>query len=138
MAVTVDAAYGMGFWSAGRESGYASPPVRQHNSRHVHQTMYCGQPSVMTPSHKNHMSADRVADDRTAFRRFHDALNTGDADVTSKTIDEIVNPNVLFHARGPSDTTGAQAIRHVWAPTPGCRPHFAAVAVHADATGSDA
>ncbi|SNT49550.1 hypothetical protein SAMN05216276_105116 [Streptosporangium subroseum] len=52
---------------------------------------------------------------KETFRRFHDAVNTGDAEVISKTIDEVVEPDMLFHAPVPMDVTGAQAIKHVWA-----------------------
>ncbi|MFE7709297.1 ester cyclase [Streptomyces sp. NPDC057486] len=45
----------------------------------------------------------------------HDALNTGDAEVISKTVDEVVAPDVLFHAPVPTGATGAQALKHVWA-----------------------
>lgn len=34
---------------------------------------------------------------------------------SSKTIDEVVDPNVLFHAPVPNDVTGAQALKQVWA-----------------------
>jgi steroid delta-isomerase-like uncharacterized protein len=49
------------------------------------------------------------------FGRFHDAVNTGDEKVISKTIDDIVEPNALFHAPAPIDATGAEALKQVWA-----------------------
>lgn len=49
------------------------------------------------------------------FRRFLDAVNTRDAEVISKTIDEVVEPNMLFHAPVPMGGTGAQALKQVWA-----------------------
>ncbi|GAB3410012.1 ester cyclase [Flindersiella endophytica] len=52
---------------------------------------------------------------RAVFFRFLDALNTGDVDVISTAIDEIVEPNVLFHTPAPMDTPGAQALKRVWA-----------------------
>lgn len=52
---------------------------------------------------------------KEVFRRFHDAVNTRDAEVISKTIDEVVEPNVLFHAPVPMGATGAQALKQVWA-----------------------
>jgi hypothetical protein len=33
------------------------------------------------------------------FSRFHDADSSGDAEVISRAIDEVVEPYVLFHAR---------------------------------------
>ena len=61
------------------------------------------------------MSAIEAADNKTMYRRFHDAINSGDAEIISKTIDEVVEPNVLFHTPVPMDATGRQALKHVWA-----------------------
>lgn len=61
------------------------------------------------------MSTAQATGNKETFRRFHDAMNTGDAEVISKTIDEFVEPNVLFHAPAPIDATGAQALKQVWA-----------------------
>jgi hypothetical protein len=52
---------------------------------------------------------------KAAPSRFHDAMNTGDAEHISKTIDEVVEPNVLIRTPLSSDATGAQALKHVWA-----------------------
>jgi hypothetical protein len=38
--------------------------------------------------------------------RFEDAMNTGDAEVISKTIDELVEPDVLIHMPLPIQATG--------------------------------
>jgi steroid delta-isomerase-like uncharacterized protein len=56
----------------------------------------------------------QAASNKATFIRFHDAMNAGDAEIVSKTIDEIVAPNVLFHAPVPMDATGAQALKQVW------------------------
>jgi steroid delta-isomerase-like uncharacterized protein len=56
----------------------------------------------------------QASSNKATFSRFHDAMNAGDAEVVSKTIDEIVAPNVLFHAPVPMDATGAQALKQVW------------------------
>ncbi|MEO3858200.1 ester cyclase [Acrocarpospora sp. B8E8] len=61
------------------------------------------------------MSTTAATSNKATFRRFHDALNSGDAEVISKTIDVVVEPDVLFHAPVPMDATGAQALKHVWA-----------------------
>ncbi|MCW2915082.1 MAG: hypothetical protein JWN52_3150 [Actinomycetia bacterium] len=37
------------------------------------------------------------------------------AEVISKTIDEVVEPNVLIRTPLPVDATGAQALKQVWA-----------------------
>jgi steroid delta-isomerase-like uncharacterized protein len=42
-------------------------------------------------------------------------MNTGDAEVISKTIDEVVEPDVLIRTPVPIDATGAQALKQVWA-----------------------
>ncbi|WP_327249084.1 ester cyclase [Streptomyces sp. NBC_01320] len=51
----------------------------------------------------------------TLLSRLHDAVNTGDAEIISKTIDEVVAPDVLFHAPVPTGARGAQALKQVWA-----------------------
>ena len=56
----------------------------------------------------------QASSNKATFSRFHDAMNAGDAEIVSKTIDEIVAPNVLFHAPVPMDATGAQALKQVW------------------------
>jgi predicted ester cyclase len=50
-----------------------------------------------------------------AFMRFYDAVNTCDASVISRTIDEIVEPDVLFRVRVPTGATGSEALKQVWA-----------------------
>ncbi|WP_326641670.1 ester cyclase [Nonomuraea fuscirosea] len=47
------------------------------------------------------------------FSRFHEAINSGDAEMIAKTIDELVAPDVLFHAPAPIDATGVQAHKQV-------------------------
>jgi len=61
------------------------------------------------------MSTDQEMSNKATFRRFHDAVNTGDAELISKTIDELVAPDVLFHVPVPIEATGAQAAKQVWA-----------------------
>ena len=61
------------------------------------------------------MSTTQAAANKAAFGRFHDAVNTGDVEVISKTIDEVVDADLLFHAPVPAGVTGAQALRQVWA-----------------------
>ena len=60
------------------------------------------------------MSAGQAAANKAAFSRFQDAVNTGDAEVIEKIIDEVVEPDVLFHAPVPTGATGAQALKQVW------------------------
>ncbi|MBF6301007.1 ester cyclase [Nocardia amamiensis] len=61
------------------------------------------------------MSTARATSNKATFSRLHDAVNSGDAELIAKTIDEIVEPDVLFHAPVPMDATGAQALKQVWA-----------------------
>jgi predicted ester cyclase len=61
------------------------------------------------------MSTAQEASNKATFRRFRDAVNTGDIEVISQTIDEVVESDVLFHAPVPIEATGAQAAKQVWA-----------------------
>ncbi|WP_181719575.1 ester cyclase [Nocardia gipuzkoensis] len=61
------------------------------------------------------MSTARATSNIATFSRLHDAVNSGDAEVIAKTIDEVVAPDMLFHAPVPMDATGAQALQQVWA-----------------------
>ena len=60
------------------------------------------------------MSSAQATSNKATFRRFHDAMNTGDAELISKTIDELVEPDVLIHTPLPVEATGAQAIKEVF------------------------
>lgn len=51
---------------------------------------------------------------KATFSRLHDAVNSGDMELISKTIDEAVDPDLLFHAPVPNGMTGVQALKHVW------------------------
>jgi steroid delta-isomerase-like uncharacterized protein len=61
------------------------------------------------------MSTDQVTSNKATFRRLHDAVNSGDAELISKTIDEVVEPDVRIGTPLPIDATGAQALKQVWA-----------------------
>ncbi|MFC3890580.1 ester cyclase [Lentzea rhizosphaerae] len=51
---------------------------------------------------------------KAAFSRFHDAVNSGDLDAISKAIDEVVAPDLVFHAPVPNGMTGPEALKQVW------------------------
>ncbi|GAA1658858.1 ester cyclase [Nonomuraea maheshkhaliensis] len=51
---------------------------------------------------------------KARFLRFHEAVNGGDAELIAKAIDELVRPDVLFHAPVPMGTTGPRAMKQVW------------------------
>jgi predicted ester cyclase len=61
------------------------------------------------------MSTARETSNKATVRRFDDVVSTGDAEVISKTIDELVEPDVLIHMPLPIQATGAQALKQVWA-----------------------
>jgi hypothetical protein len=61
------------------------------------------------------MSTDQVTSNRATLVRFHDAVNSGDAELIAKTIDEVVDPDVRIGTPLPIDATGAQALKQVWA-----------------------
>ena len=61
------------------------------------------------------MSTAQEATNKATVRRFDDVVSTGDAEVISKTIDELVAPDVLIHMPLPIQATGAQALKQVWA-----------------------
>jgi steroid delta-isomerase-like uncharacterized protein len=60
------------------------------------------------------MSTDQVTRNKATFRRFHDAVNSGDAELIAQTIDEVVEPEVRIGTPLPIDATGAQALKQVW------------------------
>jgi steroid delta-isomerase-like uncharacterized protein len=59
------------------------------------------------------MSTDYEAN-KAAIRRFQDATNTGDLELISTTIDEIVKPDALIRTPLPIEATGAQALKEVF------------------------
>jgi predicted ester cyclase len=60
------------------------------------------------------MSTAQEARNKATVKRFHEATNTGDVELISETIDEIVEPDALIHTPLPIQATGAQALKHVW------------------------
>ena len=70
----------------------------------------------MSTAEQAKMSTAEEARNKAAVSRFvDDAIGTGDAEVISKTIDELVEPDVLIHMPLPIQATGAQALKQVWA-----------------------
>jgi predicted ester cyclase len=59
------------------------------------------------------MSTAQETSNKATIRRLHDAIKGG-AELISQTLDEIVEPDVLFHAPVPTGATGAQALKQVW------------------------
>ena len=61
------------------------------------------------------MSTAQATTNKAAFRRFHDAVNSGDAELIAKAIDEVVEPDVLIRTPLTVQATGAQALKEVFA-----------------------
>jgi steroid delta-isomerase-like uncharacterized protein len=61
------------------------------------------------------MSTAEEASNKAMFRRIRDAVNTGDVELISKATDEIVAPDALIHMPLPTEATGTQAFKQVWA-----------------------
>ncbi|MFF5262041.1 ester cyclase [Actinomadura viridis] len=61
------------------------------------------------------MSATETARNKATLQRFHDALGSGDMEVISKTIDEVIQPDVLIRTPLPVESTGARALKEVFA-----------------------
>lgn len=61
------------------------------------------------------MSTARERRNKEILSRFHDAVNAGDAEHISTTIDELVEPNVRIRTPLPVEATGAQALKEVFA-----------------------
>jgi len=59
--------------------------------------------------------AHATTSNKATFKRIRDAVNTGDVEVISKTIDEVIAPGVLIRMPLPVDAPGAQAFRQLWA-----------------------
>ncbi len=65
---------------------------------------------------RRHTSAGaaETASNKATFTRLQDAVNSGDVEIISKAIDEVVDPNVRIGTPLPVDATGAQALKQVW------------------------
>lgn len=60
------------------------------------------------------MSTDQETRNKATLRRFCDAMNSGDAEVISTTIDELVAVDALIHTPLPIEATGAQKLKDVF------------------------
>jgi steroid delta-isomerase-like uncharacterized protein len=60
------------------------------------------------------MSTGQATSNKATFKRFCDAINSGDSDVISKTIDEVVEPDAVIRTPLPLDATGAQVLKEVF------------------------
>jgi steroid delta-isomerase-like uncharacterized protein len=78
--------------------------------------------ATIQPRMKPSNSAAQATRNKATLRRFHDAINTGDAALISKTIDEMVEPDVLIRTPLPVQATGAQVLKEVFARLHGAFP----------------
>jgi predicted ester cyclase len=60
------------------------------------------------------MSTAQATSNKAVFERFHDVVNSGDVELISKTIDELVEPDAQIHTPLPIEATGAQLLKQVW------------------------
>lgn len=60
------------------------------------------------------MSTAQETSNKATFRRFQDAMNTGDPELISKTIDELVEPDAAIRTPLPIEATGAQKLKEVF------------------------
>jgi steroid delta-isomerase-like uncharacterized protein len=61
------------------------------------------------------MSASPTSTNTSTFLRFHDAISTGDMEFISRTIDEVVEPDVLLSTPLPVDAIGADGLKEAMA-----------------------
>jgi len=61
------------------------------------------------------VSTAQETSNKETFTRFNEATNSGDAELISTTIDEIVEPDVLIRTPLPIEATGAEALKEVFA-----------------------
>jgi predicted ester cyclase len=55
-----------------------------------------------------------TTDNKATFRRFDDAVNSGDLEAVLATIDEISDPDLVFHAPVPMGGSGVTALKQAW------------------------
>ncbi|MFI2374129.1 ester cyclase [Streptomyces sp. NPDC018964] len=60
------------------------------------------------------MSAAGTTGNAATLQRFHSAVNSGSPELVFQAVDELVAPDVLFHAPVPMGLTGAEALKRVW------------------------
>ena len=61
------------------------------------------------------MSTAQPTRNKATLRRFCDAMNSGDGELISRAIEEMVEPDVLIRTPLPVQATGAQALKEVFA-----------------------
>lgn len=59
------------------------------------------------------MSTDQATSNKATLTRFQEALSSGDSELISKTIDEVVEPDALIRTPVPIEATGAELLKEV-------------------------
>jgi len=88
---------------------------RRLNYRLTKQQKSGGPPQMFTSTRRSQVSTTQETSNKAAIRRFHGATNTGDLELISNTIDELVEPDALIRTPLPIDATGAQVLKEVFA-----------------------
>lgn len=60
------------------------------------------------------METIRTTDNKAAYQRFEDAVNTGDTKIIAQTVDEVFAPDAKIRTPLPISTSGAQAIKEIF------------------------
>jgi steroid delta-isomerase-like uncharacterized protein len=60
------------------------------------------------------MSTAQATINKATLARFSDAMNTGDLEVISKTIDDLVEPDAQIRTPAPIEATGAQLLKELF------------------------
>ena len=60
------------------------------------------------------MTTDQATSNKLTFKRFHDAMNSSDADGIASAIDAFVEPDVVIRTPLPTRAKGAQALKEVF------------------------
>ena len=61
------------------------------------------------------MSTVKTTTNKATFKRFQDAMSSGDPALRSKTIDELLEPDAVIRTPLPINATGAQVLKEVFA-----------------------
>jgi steroid delta-isomerase-like uncharacterized protein len=61
------------------------------------------------------MSTDQETSNKAALTRFQEAVSSGEWEIISKTIDELVQPDALIRTPLPIEATGAELLKEVFA-----------------------
>jgi steroid delta-isomerase-like uncharacterized protein len=61
------------------------------------------------------VSTAQASSNVAALRRFHDVMNSGNAELISTMLDEVVEPDALIRTPFPLEVTGAKALEEVFA-----------------------